>query len=135
MAGRQRAEQLGWPSVVYRCRPGPGVRMIQMDDPISSDFIRAFLNARSVKVHGLELLSRLDTIDLLRYAHRQDVQLRGIDAFILTGSGTQPDMEHDYVFSITGLEDVVARLAHLPDSYHFEFWDLIDQPSAPDQEG
>lgn len=88
-------------------------------------FIEEFIDSRAVDRHGIQLFSRLDSIELLEYIADHKIQLYGIDALKLLGDdGIQPDMEYDFDFDTSSIRDAIEVIKTLDDRYHFEFLGL-----------
>lgn len=92
-------------------------------EPDAITLIRNFVAARSFPRYGTVLLTRRNTLILLRFLRRYPVKYLAIDALkLLDGGGTQPDMEHDYDFDRVSFDDAIRAIEKLDDTYHFEWY-------------
>lgn len=92
-------------------------------EPDARTLIRDFVAARTVISHGIAVLTRRDTLILLRFLRRYPVKNMGIDALkLLNGGYIQPDMEHDYDLDQVPFDDAIRAIEGLDDVYHFEWY-------------
>ena len=92
------------------------------EEPDAWTLIQDFIAARAITRGRMVLLTRRDTLILLRFLRRYPVKHMGFDALkLLDEVHIQPDMEHDYDFDRDSVADAIRAIEKLDDVDHFEW--------------
>lgn len=79
------------------------------------DEIFSKFESRGIKRGGLLFLKPQDAIDLIETARQQNKPILGVDVFRVTGTVTQPSMEHsvDYSNQLASIDTWSAARSHI----------------------